>query len=196
MHGHHETSAANIGVSTSRLDWEMAGVRSKAWLILAVLSLLVVTSKGQPSALALSATNASPFYLGADISTLPEVERRGGIYMDGDKPGDAFAIFMKHGWTCFRLRIWVDPRNGVNGLEYTTALAKRIKAAGATFMLDFHYSDWWADPQKQSKPAAWANLDLDALVKEVDTYTTEVIKTLKDAGATPDFVQVGNEIVG
>ena len=71
-----------------------------------------------------SKVDPSPFYLGADISTLSQVERHGGIYMDGDKPGDALAIFMKNGWTCFRLRIWVDPRNGVNGLEYTTKLAK------------------------------------------------------------------------
>jgi arabinogalactan endo-1,4-beta-galactosidase len=142
------------------------------------------------------ATNTPSFYLGADISTLSQVERQGGVYMDGDKPGDALAIFMKNGWTCFRLRIWVDPRNGVNGLDYTTKLAKRIKDAGATFMLDFHYSDWWADPQKQNKPAAWAKLDFDTLVKQVETHTANVIKTLKDAGATPDFVQIGNEITG
>ncbi len=143
-----------------------------------------------------STAKTSPFYLGADISTLSQVDRQGGIYMDEGKPGDAIAIFMKNGWTCFRLRIWVDPRNGVNGLEYTTKLAKRIKDAGGTFMLDFHYSDWWADPQKQNKPAAWANLGFDALVKQVNSYTANVIKTLKDAGATPDFVQIGNEITG
>jgi arabinogalactan endo-1,4-beta-galactosidase len=103
---------------------------------------------------------------------------------------------MKPGWTCFRLRIWVDPTNGVNGLDYTVKLAKRIKDAGGTFMLDFHYSDWWADPQKQNKPAAWADLDFDALVKKSGDYTASVVKTLKDAGAAPDFVQVGNEITG
>jgi arabinogalactan endo-1,4-beta-galactosidase len=103
---------------------------------------------------------------------------------------------MKHGWTCLRLRIWVDPRNGACGLEYTKKLAKRIKDAGGTFMLDFHYSDWWADPQKQNKPAAWARLDFDALLNKVLDYTTEVVKALKEAGATPDFVQIGNEITG
>jgi arabinogalactan endo-1,4-beta-galactosidase len=138
----------------------------------------------------------SPFYLGADISTLSEVEQRGGVYMDGSQPGDALAIFMKHGWNCFRLRIWVDPRNDVNGLAYTVKLAQRIKKNGGTFMLDFHYSDWWADPQKQNKPAAWTNLDFEALVAQTQMYTSNVIKTLKDAGATPDFVQVGNEITG
>jgi arabinogalactan endo-1,4-beta-galactosidase len=63
-------------------------------------------------------------------------------------------------------------------------------------MLDFHYSDWWADPQKQNKPAAWAKLDFDALEKQVETYTAGVIQTLKAAKATPDFVQIGNEITG
>jgi arabinogalactan endo-1,4-beta-galactosidase len=169
---------------------------SRATHLWAALVSLVLASSFGGTVGPTSNTNPSSFYLGADISTLAEVERRGGIYMDGDRPGDALAIFMKHGWTCFRLRIWVDPRNGVNGLEYTTTLAKRVKSAGATFMLDFHYSDWWADPQKQNKPAAWANLNFDALVKQVETYTAQVIKTLKDAGATPDFVQVGNEIVG
>jgi arabinogalactan endo-1,4-beta-galactosidase len=139
---------------------------------------------------------SSPFFLGADISELPEIEQQGGVYMDGDKPADAVALLMKHGWTCLRLRIWVDPRNGACGLEYTKKLAKRIKDAGGTFMLDFHYSDWWADPQKQNKPAAWARLDFDALLNKVLDYTTEVVKALKEAGATPDFVQIGNEITG
>jgi arabinogalactan endo-1,4-beta-galactosidase len=168
----------------------------RLWTVAAIMSFLAAGCASNSVLRAASKANPSLFYLGADVSTLPEVEQRGGIYLDGDKPGDALAVFMKHGWTCFRLRIWVDPTNGVNGLEYTTKLAKRIKNAGGTFMLDFHYSDWWADPQKQNKPAAWANLDFDDLVKQTQACTTHVIKTLKDAGATPDFVQVGNEITG
>ncbi|HUD83733.1 MAG TPA: glycosyl hydrolase 53 family protein [Candidatus Saccharimonadales bacterium] len=164
--------------------------------LLAVVALLFLAGCASHTATTASAERPPPFYLGADISTLSEVERQGGVYMNGDKPGDALAIFMKNGWTCFRLRIWVDPRRGVNGLEYTTKLAKRIKDAGGTFMLDFHYSDWWADPQKQNKPAAWAHLDFEALVKQTQSYTADVIRTLKNAGATPDFVQIGNEITG
>ena len=171
------------------------GARSCAWMWL-VISPLLCAGCASHTTNAAHPAKPSPFYLGADISTLSEVERRGGVYMDGDKPGDALAIFMKNGWTCFRLRIWVDPRNGLNGLEYTTKLAKRIKDAGATFMLDFHYSDWWADPQKQHKPAAWSNLDFNALVQQTESYTANVIRTLKRAGATPDFVQIGNEITG
>src|SRR5271169_6024964 len=162
--------------------------RLSLWILVVVVSLLPTGCATTER----STRTPSTFYLGADISELSQLEKEGAVYKDGGKPGDALAIFMKNGWTCFRLRIWVDPRNGVNGLEYTTKLAKRIKDAGGTFMLDFHYSDWWADPQKQNKPAAWAGLDFDALVKKSGAYTASVVKTLKDAGATPDFVQVGN----
>jgi arabinogalactan endo-1,4-beta-galactosidase len=160
---------------------------------LAALGLLALALRPTPPA---SAASKTPFYLGADISSLAQVEARNGVYLDDGKPADAIALFMKHGWTCFRLRIWVDPRNGANGLEYTTKLAKRIKDAGGTFMLDFHYSDSWADPQKQPKPAAWAKLDFDGLEKQTETYTADVMRAMKAAGATPDFVQVGNEITG
>ncbi len=171
-------------------------VRVCAGIAAIFIPLLVGGCTSHPTATASSAAKPAPFYLGADISALAEIEQRGGVYVDGDQPGDAIAIFMKHGWTCFRLRIWVDPTNGVNGLDYTVKLAKRIKEAGGTFMLDFHYSDWWADPQKQNKPASWANLDFDALVNQSGAYTAQVVKALKDAGAMPDFVQVGNEITG
>src|SRR5579859_3201377 len=171
-------------ISSAVLSWNT--IRWGVWMIAAIIIFPTAGPVSGSVPQAAPKINPSPFYLGADISTLSEVDQRGGVYMDGDKPGDALAIFLKNGWTCFRLRIWVDPRNGVNGLEYTTKLAKRIKDAGGTFMLDFHYSDWWADPQKQNKPAAWRQLDFDALVKQVQSYTANVIKTLKDAGATPD----------
>jgi len=171
-------------------------VRRRKTIFAVMIFLLATGPRSHAADPALHGISPSPFYLGADISALSDFEGRGGIYLDGDKPSDALAIFMKHGWTCFRLRIWVDPRDGLNGLDYTTRLAKRIRDAGGTLMLDFHYSDLWADPGKQSKPAAWANLDFDALVNQTRAYTAHVIRTLKDAGATPDFVQVGNEITG
>src|SRR6516165_1898395 len=85
-------------------------LRLNHWLLAAAI-LLMITS----GATALASTNKpSPFYLGADISELSQLEQQGAVYMDGDKPADALAIFMKNGWTCLRLRIWVDPRDGVN----------------------------------------------------------------------------------
>ncbi len=130
-----------------------------------------------------SSASKSPFHLGADISSLAQVEARGGVCLDGGQPGDAPAIFMKHG--CFRLRIWVDPRSGANGPEYAAKPARRIKAAGASFMLDFHYSDNWADLQKQFKPAAWAKLDFDALVTQTESYTADVIGRLRPRELRP-----------
>jgi arabinogalactan endo-1,4-beta-galactosidase len=144
-------------------------------------------------------TAPSPFFVGADISTLTQVEQRGGIFRDNGKPGDALAIFSAHRWNCFRLRLFVNPngRGGViNSLDYTRILARRIKAAGATLILDIHYSDTWADPQHQDKPRAWKDLSFDALEQQVETYTEGVIKDFKAAGALPDIVQVGNEITG
>lgn len=139
------------------------------------------------------------FLLGADISGLAKAEQRGAIYRDDGKSGDAIAIFRRHGWNCFRLRLFVNPngRGGVvNSLDYTRALARRIRAAGATFILDIHYSDTWADPQHQIKPAAWKDLDFNALQEAVETYTAHVLTDLKQGGALPQIVQIGNEITG
>ncbi|MGD0460919.1 MAG: glycosyl hydrolase 53 family protein [Tepidisphaeraceae bacterium] len=141
----------------------------------------------------------SAFLLGADISTLAQVEQRGGVFRDAGKPDDAIAIFCRHGWNCFRLRLFVNPsgRGGaINSLDYTRALAKRIKASGATFILDVHYSDTWADPQHQVKPAAWKDMDFDSLQSAVENYTAGVMADLKRSGALPQIVQVGNEITG
>jgi arabinogalactan endo-1,4-beta-galactosidase len=151
------------------------------------------------TSLAQTATAPSAFLLGADISTLAQMEQHGGIFRDGGQPADAIDIFKRHGWNCFRLRLFVNPngRGGViNSLEYTCALAQRIKAAGAVLILDLHYSDTWADPQHQVKPAAWKDLEFDALENTVRSYTAAVLRQMKDHGALPDIVQVGNEITG
>ena len=134
---------------------------------------------------------------GGDISALERIEQAGGVYRDSGRAGDAIAILRAHGANTFRLRIFVHP-NGtevqVNDLPYTLRLAKRIKASGAKLLLDFHYSDTWADPGKQWIPAAWALLGFDSLARTVQTYTATVIAQLKQAGTLPDIVQVGNEI--
>jgi len=141
----------------------------------------------------------APFLLGADISALAQAEQRGAPFSDDGKPGDAIAIFRRHGWNCFRLRLFVNPtgRGGtVNTLDYTRLLAKRIKAAGAVLILDIHYSDTWADPQHQIKPAAWKEMDIAGLENAVEKYTAQVIGDLKKNDAMPQIVQIGNEITG
>ena len=132
-----------------------------------------------------SSAATAPFLLGADISALAQMEHRGAPFTDNGKPEDAIAIFRRHGWNCFRLRLFVNPngRGGtINTLDYTRALAKRITASGAVFILDLHYSDTWADPQHQIKPAAWKALDISGLETAVETYTAETIADFKKNG--------------
>ena len=99
--------------------------------------------------------------------------------------------------------MFVDPSTDFNksygatqDLKYVRALAKRIKSAGGSFLLDIHYSDTWADPGKQFKPEKWKDLSFDDLVKKVHDYTADVLNALKEDGALPNMVQIGNEITG
>lgn len=111
-------------------------------------------------------------------------------------PAGEMTILERHRWTAFRLRVFVSPVRGApdNSLANTIPLAQRIKASGALFLLDIHYSDTWADPQHQEIPVAWRGLPFDSLEQRVESYSRETIRAFKDAGAMPDWVQVGNEI--
>jgi len=134
---------------------------------------------------------------GGDISLLNAIEDNGGVYRENGQARDPLLIFNEHDFNCMRLRIFHTP-NGtgpeVNDLDYTVTLAKQIKNAGFKLLLDFHYSDTWADPSHQTKPAAWESLSFDDLKDSVFEYTRSVIATLKNEGALPDIVQIGNEI--
>jgi beta-galactosidase len=140
--------------------------------------------------------------LGADISFLPQLEDRGMKFSDSGKQKDAILILKDHGFNYIRLRIFNDPardsgyspQKGFCDLAHTLQMAKRIKAANMKFLLDFHYSDYWADPGKQFKPAAWRNLSFEELKKALYDYTRKVMEELKKQGTEPDMVQVGNEI--
>jgi len=141
---------------------------------------------------------------GADISFLPQLEEEGKQFFDvgRDKPEDAFEILKRYGFNYIRLRIFnnpdapkgYSPGKGYCGLEYTLAMAKRIHQAGMKFLLDFHYSDYWADPQQQNKPDLWENLPFEILKDSLRQYTVRVMQALKDQGTPPDMVQPGNEI--
>lgn len=141
--------------------------------------------------------------LGADISFLPQLEARGVKFSDKGVEKDAMEILKDHGMNYVRLRIFNDPardsggyspKRGFCDLEHTKQMAKRVKASGMKLLLDFHYSDTWADPQKQYKPAAWRGQHFIQLKQSVYDYTKMVMQALKDQGTTPDMVQVGNEI--
>jgi hypothetical protein len=140
--------------------------------------------------------------IGADISFLPQMEARGLKFMEDTIQKDVMAILAEHGFNYIRLRIFVNPENvkgyspglGFCGLEYTKQMALRAREAGMKLLLNFHYSDYWADPQQQNKPLAWENLDFNTLKDSLKSYTVRVLLALKAQGTLPEMVQVGNEI--
>ena len=139
-------------------------------------------------------------YVGGDISMLTKYENAGVVYKD--KNGNAvqpLPFFKEQGLNAMRVRLFVDPsldndKAVCQDLEYVKALGKRIKNQGMAFMLDFHYSDTWADPGKQWTPDAWKTLSDAELYEKIYEYSKDCLQQLKDAGATPDFIQTGNEI--
>jgi arabinogalactan endo-1,4-beta-galactosidase len=146
---------------------------------------------------AIQSACAKEFYIGADISAAATLEKGGAVYRENNEPNDLFAILKNNGFNTVRLRIFVNPNKEnivTNDLPYTLDLAKRAKAHNMKLLLNFHYSDTWADPQKQYKPAAWANMPFDELKQTVQSYTASVIETFKKENVLPDMVQVGNEI--
>ncbi|MEU0050436.1 glycosyl hydrolase 53 family protein [Streptomyces sp. NPDC006309] len=134
---------------------------------------------------------------GADISSLAKSEAKGGVYRTGSgTAGDALAILRSSGMNYARLKVWVNPADGYNDKAHVLAMAKRVKAQGMKLLVDFHYSDTWADPGAQTKPAAWAGHSYSRLKTDVYDHTYDVLSALKAQGTTADMVQVGNEING
>lgn len=141
------------------------------------------------------------FAKGADISWLPQMEATGfKFYNEKGAEEDCFKILKDHGINSIRLRTFVNPSkdkaSGHCSKDETVAMAVRAKKWGMRVMIDFHYSDSWADPGKQKKPKAWENHNFQTLLKDVHDYTFEVMTALKQAGVKPEWVQVGNETAG
>lgn len=144
------------------------------------------------------------FISGGDFSHLAFFESNGVVYKDSGIARDALTIIGDKGLNCVRLRLFTssaaqaltNPYNCINNLEYTVPLAVRVKNAGLRFILDFHYSDTWADPGKQTKPEDWAGLTYAELLLHMRTYNSNCIAAFRQVGAMPDYVQIGNEITG
>ena len=130
----------------------------------------------------------------ADLSSLDELEASGAVFRDQGVPGDALAILHAHGLESIRLRLFHSPNELRDGLDDVLALARRAHDLGYSIVLNLHYSDTWADPEKQTKPAAWSSLPFDALRDSVYEYTASALTALTDQGTPPLVVQVGNEI--
>ena len=140
-------------------------------------------------------------YVGGDISMLPKYEEAGVVYKDksGNTVSDVLGFFNEEGLNAMRVRLFVDPSNDndkavCQDLEYVKALGKHIKDAGMKLILDFHYSDTWADPGKQWTPNAWKDMTDEQLKDTIYGYTKYCLEQMVAAGATPDFIQTGNEI--
>src|SRR6266545_4999485 len=132
---------------------------------------------------------------GGDVSSLKKNEDFGGVYFNASgQQGDALAILKAAGMNYARLKVWVNPADGYNNKARVLTMATRIKAQGMKLLVDFHYSDTWADPGHQVKPAAWANFSLSQLVAAVHDHTFDVLNALKNQGTPADMVQIGNEI--
>ena len=144
-------------------------------------------------------------FLGGDISLLPTNETANPTWLDkdGKNIADILPFCNTEGMNAMRVRLFVNPSdytgsdkdaNACQDLEYVKALGKRIKDAGFKLMLDFHYSDTWADPAKQWTPKAWEGLNDEQLNTKIYDYTKDALQQMKAAGAEPDFIQTGNEI--
>ena len=152
-----------------------------------------------------AANSQAQKYVGGDISLLPTNEKSNPTWLDkdGNTITNVLSFFKQEDMNAMRVRLFVNPSdytgsdkdaNACQDLEYVKALGKRIKDAGFKLMLDFHYSDTWADPAKQWTPKAWEGLNDEQLNTKIYDYTKDALQQMKAAGAEPDFIQTGNEI--
>ena len=134
------------------------------------------------------------FWLGADISGTTELEARGvQLYNAQGEPRECTALMYELGLRAVRLRVWVNPKDGFCSKEDVVKMALRAKDWGMAVMIDFHYSDWWADPGQQNIPEAWKSLNYDEMRKALADHTREVLTAIKETGVDIRWVQVGNE---
>lgn len=143
-----------------------------------------------------SSITAGGFAKGADVSWVTEMEAAGKKFKNSaDVPKDLFEILKEQGMDTIRLRVWVNPTSSpkYNDMTDVLAKAKRARDAGMRLMIDFHYSDSWADPGKQTKPSAWSSYNVDELAAAVAEHTKAVLILLRDSNINPEWVQVGNE---
>lgn len=146
------------------------------------------------------------FVRGADISQLPQLEHEGVRYFLGATEMDCLTLLRQQGINAVRIKVWNDPGNpdffpanqghplAFNSPAQVIALARRAAALGFRIMIDFHYSDWWADPQKQFMPHDWQGLSLEEVAERLFAFTLDLLQRLRDACVTVDWVQIGNEI--
>lgn len=163
---------------------------------LCVLAVMTLSSCGQHESNSDGGQTAKPaFAKGADIGWYTEMEKKGyKFYTASGTEMDCPALMKSLGFNSLRFRVWVNPEDVWNGKEDVLKKCLRAKELGMKIMIDFHYSDTWADPGKQYVPKAWESYDLNAMSKAVAEHTSDILNTLKDNGVDVSWVQVGNEV--
>ena len=166
--------------------------RTRVTAALMILTLAVTTLVGSPAS---AKTAVAALQNGADVSWLPEIERAGSKFYDAKgRKIDPLVLMKQAGLKTARVRLWVQPSDQRSSINEVLALAKRIKKAGLVFVLDFHYSDWWADPGSQTVPLAWQGLTHAQLETKIGEYTASTLERFALQNTSPQWVQVGNEI--
>lgn len=137
------------------------------------------------------------FAEGADISWITQMEEDGQKFYNAEgKETECTELMKEIGFDAIRLRVWVDPQDGWCAKEDVLEKAKRAQELGMRIMIDFHYSDSWADPSKQNPPAAWNSYNVAEMTAAVKSHTSDILQTLKDNGVEVEWVQTGNEVNG
>ena len=155
-----------------------------------VLCVLLVAAR------AMAQRAAGDFWLGADISGTTQVEHSGVQLRNAQgEPRENTALMRELGLNAVRLRVWVDPseHGGFSGKDDVVVMARRARDWGMALMIDFHYSDWWADPGQQNIPAAWREMDYDEMRRALAAHTRDVLQAIRREGIDVKWVQVGNE---
>ena len=171
--------------------------------IIALISLAACCTKPDsgtenkvPDDTAPAAVSVPGFAKGADVSWVSEMEASGKTFKKSDgTPADIFEVLKDCGLNSVRLRVWVNPTGGWSGKDDCVKLASRAAKAGLAVMIDFHYSDFFADPSRQTFPKDWeaSKSDATAVAGLLKAHTSEVLEALKAEGVTPAWIQIGNE---
>jgi len=164
-------------------------IRMKKYWIICLIILTSCSSNDDSN----DATS-NQLYKGMDLSFQSELENYDLNYKDEDGNSVELLDFVRSkGTNLVRLKLWHTPQDGQNGLEDVKTYAQKIKAHNMDFLLDFHYSDYWADPGTQTPPVAWQNMNIDQLKVAIYNYTKDVVQQLKAQNTLPDIIQIGNE---
>lgn len=168
----------------------------KTKLLILAFCMVLSACKGEDPAVDPEPEPQKAFFAkGGDISWITEMEEKGYTFQNSEcTTMECTALLNSIGFNSVRYRVWVNPENGWNSKEDVLVKARRAQALGMKIMIDFHYSDWWADPGKQNVPEAWKGLGTQAMAEAVAEHTRDVLNYLKSSGIVVDWVQVGNEV--